>query len=178
MSATYTKTIVVKGQGTRFESLASGAIYPGMLVELLAATTVRAHSTAQGFAEKAFAVEDELQGRGIDTVYASGSVLQYNIMEPGSVVNALIQDAANITFGDKLVSAGDGTLIKYVAQSIVDTIDGAGDSSTDPGGTVSTTAVVTQRIVAVAMEDCNMSGSSLVDPAGPGLTGRCLVRIV
>lgn len=88
----------------------NGSIYPGMLVEANAPTTVRPHSTAGGFAELAFAEEDALQGLDASVVYTTGSVVRIAIEQRGSLVGALLKAGFNYTAGTKLISAGDGTL--------------------------------------------------------------------
>ena len=54
------------------EYAAASEIYPGMLVELTAEGKVQAHSNAGQNAEKIFALENELEGKGIDDAYAEG----------------------------------------------------------------------------------------------------------
>lgn len=142
-------TIVLKGLGTRKERQAVAAITPGHLVELTSANKVQAHGTAGGFAQKAFAVEDDLQGNTITDAYATDARVQYNVMLPGDEINALIADGEDISIGDKLVSNGDGTLKAVTSETT--------DEST----------------VGIALEAVDMSGSSAADP-----TGRCAIEIV
>lgn len=154
----YAKTITLKGTGMQEEAIANaGTVKPGHLIYLMSTGKVAIHAVAGGNAEKMFAIEDELQGHGIDTLYTIANLVQYKIMERGSWVNALINNGENIAIGDALESAGNGTLRKHVAQV---------DSSAD------ITTVVADQIVGYAMAACNMSGSSGVDPSG-----RCAVRI-
>jgi hypothetical protein len=143
------KTVVLKGRGCRNERIADGAITPGHLVEIQSTGKIKVHDTAGGFCQKAFAVEDDLQGNPISTAYTSGARVQYNVMLPGDQVNALIKDGENIAIGDKLVSAGDGTLKEATSETADSTI------------------------VAIAVEACDMSGSSGADPSN-----RCAVEIV
>lgn len=143
------KTIVLKGCGIRKERMAAAAITPGHLVELTSANKVQAHGTAGGAAQTAFAVEDDLQGKTISDAYATGDQVQYNVMVSGEEVNAVISDGENISIGDKLVSAGDGTL-KAVTSETAD-----------------------ESAVAIALEDVDMSGSSAADPSA-----RCAVEIL
>lgn len=143
------KTIILKGDGIRKERAAAAAITPGHLVEITSADKVQVHSTAGGLAQKAFAIEDDLQGNPISTAYSTGDRVQYEVMERGAEVNALIADGEAIAIGDKLVSAGDGTLKELTSES------------TD------------ESVVAIAVEACDMSGSSAADPSP-----RCAVEIV
>lgn len=150
------KTIVVKGQGVRFEAVANAAITPGHLVELMSTGKIKVHATAGGNCEKAFAVENDLQGETISDAYSASDIVQYNIMRPGDVVNAILKDGENASIGSLLESAGDGTLQVHVAD-----IESGGDS------------ILTNQIVGVAMEAVNMSGSTGEDPSN-----RINVRIV
>ena len=143
------KTIILKGHGIRKERMAVAAITPGHLVEITSADKVQVHATAGGLAQKGFAVEDDLQGNPISTAYVAGYAVQYNIMKPGEEVNALIANGEDIAIGDKLVSAGDGTLKELTSES------------TD------------ESVVAIAVEACDMSGSSAADPSG-----RCAVEVI
>jgi hypothetical protein len=94
------------------EYTANAAITPGNLVELMSTGKIRKHSTAGAPAAKIFAIEDELQGKGIDTDYSAGSVVQCWWTVPGEEVYALLADSQNIAIGDFLVSDGAGRLTK------------------------------------------------------------------
>ncbi len=143
------KTIVLKGMGIRKERIAAAAITPGHLVEITSANKVQVHATGGGLAQKAFAVEDDMQGKTISDAYATGNRVQYNVFCGGEEVNAIIADGENIAIGDKLVSNGDGTLKELTSES--------GD----------------ETVVAIAVEAVDMSGSSAADPSG-----RCAVEII
>ena len=132
------KTITILGDGLRKEALANGAVTPGHLLQLESTGKVASHASAGGNAARAFAVEDDLQGKEIGDDYATGEQVLYCIFRPGEEVYALIADGENISIGDYLESAGDGTLRKYVSGVVV----------------------------AKAMEACDMSGSSGEDPTG------------
>jgi hypothetical protein len=150
-------TITLRGTPLRDEYLASGAIRPGMLIEPVPASSTnqaRAHSTAGGTASPIFALEDDLQGRGIGTDYADGEMVEAGVFRTGDWVNALIADAEDIAWGDKLESNGDGYLREV---------------DTDPSvGTIGVGSVV-----AWAREAKDMTGSSGVDP-----TNRIWVQIL
>ena len=90
------------------EFVAAGAITPGMLLELGSNGKVAPHSKADGNAIPMFALEDELQGKTIDDVYAAYDPVQVWIAGRGDIVNAIAGDT--ITAGDFLVSAGNGKL--------------------------------------------------------------------
>lgn len=103
--------IQLKGVGRQEEAAAAAALTPGHLIELIAAGTVQKHSTEGGYAERAFALEDALQGKGIDDAYAAADPVSYLLAAPGDVVFAYIKAGENVAKGAKLISAGDGTLI-------------------------------------------------------------------
>jgi len=141
------KVIILIGHGVRQEHKAVAAITPGHLVELTSADKVQKHGTAGGSAEKAFAVEDDLQGNDINDDYAVNAFVQYNIMRSGDRVYALLANGETAVIGSKLESNGDGTL------RVVDADVSAGD-------------IGVGSIVGVAMEAVDMSDSSAADPSG------------
>ena len=150
-----TNTITLKGHGIRNEAIANAAITPGHLVELMSTGKVRVHATAGGAGvERAFAIEDDLQGNDIADAYATGAIVQYNIFRPGDEVYALLANGETAVIGSKLESAGDGTL------RVVDADTSAG-------------TIAIQSQVAVALEAVDMSDSSAADPSG-----RIKVRIM
>lgn len=132
---------------------AAAAITPGHLIELISDGTVRNHATASGNALPMFALEDELQGKGIDDDYAAADRVQCWIPGRGDIVNALLKDGQSVVAGDFVESAGDGTLQKWV-------VDSTGDYAP-------------AQIIGVVVTAVDMSGSSDVDP-----DGRVLVRIL
>ena len=141
------------------EAVANATITPGMLIELMSTGKVRAHASAGGnVAPIMVALEDELQGKGIDDDYAANAPVQCWIPYRGDEVNAIVKDGQNIAIGDLLESAGNGEVQKHVADV---------DSSND------ITFIYPNQIVGVALEAVNMSGSSLADP-----DGRIRMRIV
>lgn len=137
---------------------ADAAILPGHLVELRSTGKVRKHSKDEGNALPMFALEDELQGKGIGDAYAEDDPVQVWVPIRGEMVLALLKDDENVAIGDFLCSAGDGTLKKWVA------LDSAGAALTE-----------TLPIVAQAVEAVNLSSSSGTYPA---TEFRIKVRIV
>jgi len=129
------------------------AITPGMLVAVASDGDIDKHASAGGVCEKMFAVEDELQGRTIDTDYDSGDPVQCWLATPGEEVLAWLANGEDVSEGDVLVSNGDGQLKAATADS--------------------SGVVVEEYPIAVALEDIDMSGSSGVDPSG-----RIKVRIL
>ena len=133
-------TITIKGQGVRNERIANATIKPGALVELMSTGKVRAHATAGGNAQKAFAVEDDLQGKGIGDNYAADSRVQYNIFAPGDQVYAWLANAQNVAVGVFLESAGGGELRAFgtgvpVAVA-VEAVDMSDSDGADPSGRI------------------------------------------
>lgn len=151
MTALYPKTIILKGDGIRKEAKCTGAVTPGMLVEKLSTGNIRPHALAAGNAQRAFAIEDDLQGKTIADVYATTTLVQYEVLPPGAEVLAILNDGENVAIGDPLESAGNGKLRKHVPD--ID-INSSSASST----------VYTAPIVAWAMEAKDMSDSSAADP--------------
>ena len=135
---------------------AGEAITPGMLITLAADGDVDKHAVAGGLCEKMFALEDELQGRTIDTDYDAADPVQCWIATPGEEVLAWLANDEDVAIGDKLVSNADGQLKEFTADVYV-----SSDVDTE------------EYVIAIALEAVDMSGSSGVDP-----TGRIKVRIV
>ena len=105
-------TIILRAR-KRFtkERPAGGAITPGHLIELNASGQVVVHATAAAeFAQKAFALEDQAQGRGVDDAYAANDLVVYQVFQPGDEVYAWLENAANVAIGAALQSNGAGEL--------------------------------------------------------------------
>ena len=115
---------------------------------------VRVHATEGGAVVPMFALEDELQGKKISEAYAADAPVQIWIPNRGEQVYALIANGETIAIGDKLESAGDGTLQKMVS-----------DSSGELGFGL--------NLVAIAVEACTVASSGLYDDDDP----RCIVMI-
>lgn len=90
------------------DGLAGEAITPGHLVSGVG--TIVKHATAAAYCARAFALERDELGNGVDTDYASGDTVKVGVFTPGQRVNAFIASGQNITAGALLESAGDGTL--------------------------------------------------------------------
>ena len=137
------------------EYVAVAAITPGMLVEYTSAGKVQKHSSAGQNMIPMFALEDELQGKGIDDNYAADAPVQVWVAGRGDQVYALLKDGENVAIGDLLESAGDGYLQKHVAD-----IESGGDY------------IYTNQIVGEAIEALDLSSSSGAEP-----TQRLQIRI-
>lgn len=105
------KKIVLMGNPFQKESTVATAVaYPGYLLILASATTIKPHNVAGGPVAKMFAIENSLQGEDIDTLYAVGDRIQYVCPRPGDEILAVLKDGQNASAGSFLESAGDGTL--------------------------------------------------------------------
>ncbi len=106
-------SIKMKNYGQVQEEFAAAAgINPGNLVELNAAGNIQKHSGAGKTALTAFAIEDELQGKGITDAYVTGDRVQVWIAQRGDIVLCTVKTGENIVTGDFVESNGDGTLKK------------------------------------------------------------------
>jgi len=133
-----TETIKLKNYTNVFvEAEAAATITPGMLVEWTSTGKVQKHSTAAGNHAFMFAIEDELQGKGINDNYVAGDRVQVWIAGRGDVVYARLADEAAIAIGDYLESNGEGLLQEYTSGKVVGVAIEAKDLSTLPEGSES-----------------------------------------
>ena len=145
------------------EMVASAAVTPGMLLIIESTGKVKAHNQADKDAFPIFALEDELQGKGIDDAYAANDPVQCWIPYRGDIVNAILADGEKVDIGDPLTSDGYGRLKKHV---------------TDTGSSAVPWTVYPEQIVGYAAEALDLSGSSGAEVSGPlGYHKRLLVRI-
>lgn len=138
------------------EYKAASALYPAYLVELTENSKVQSHSSTGGNAEKAFALEDALQGNDLAVEYSADGVVRVWYPQRGDQVQAVLADGETIKVGDFLESAGDGSLQKYAVES---------------------TAVYTEQVIGVALEDVNTSASSGVESAPSTGSGKSYIKI-
>ena len=152
------------------------AITPGHMVELTSAGLVQKHATAGGNVLPMFALEDELQGNGVDTAYAVSVPIQVWVPVRGEIVYAILADGASVAVGDFLESAGSGTLQKHTAD-----VESWNSDSYNQGRTITN---LSNQIVGVALTTLDLTGSSDADAAKTGFDAvagvgsRILVRIV
>lgn len=112
-------TIWLKGDGLVKERTTGGSVTPGHLVNLNTSGAAVVHAGAELNAFPAFALENDLVGKDIDTAIASGGRVQVLYPQPGAEINALLPaNAAAVVVGDQLVSNGDGTLKKVTALAL------------------------------------------------------------
>ena len=107
-------TVILKNYSNIFEEYVAGAatIYPGCLVELGSDGKNLVHNGAGHPALPMFAIEDALQGKGIDDAYATGDVVRCWIPNRGDVVYGILADGQTIAKGDFVESNGAGYLQK------------------------------------------------------------------
>lgn len=109
-------TILLKGRGVRLEAVAAGAITPGHLVNVDSAGKLIVQATASIAALKAFAVENDLEGKEITDAYAADDYVQAEILRGGDEVYAfVVANGSAIVIGDMLESGGAGSLKKFSA---------------------------------------------------------------
>ena len=114
---------------------ADGVITPGMLIEVTSAGKVQPHSTSTGVALAMFALEDELQGRGIDVNFAADERVQCWLPGHGDMVYGLLADDETADIGEWLESNGDGYLKVGTTAPIgqvVEAVDMSGSTGKDP----------------------------------------------
>ena len=167
------KTVKIKKYSDIIEEYtANAAITPGHLIEEMSTGKVRVHANAgKDVTPPMFALEDELQGGGIDTAYSAGNRVQCWIPGRGDQVYALLADGEIVVVGDALVSAGDGTLKKDQK-----TYESWESADANPGG--GQRSIYTNRIVGIALEAKNLKGSGSDSSAGGAYYPRIKVRIV
>lgn len=107
-------TIWLGGPRTVINDMAAkAALTPGHLVERVNTSGVwrwQKHGTADGNAQRAVACEQSMQNKGVADDYAVGDLVEVAELGMGSNAWMLIASGQNIAYGDKLASAGDGTL--------------------------------------------------------------------
>lgn len=122
------RQILLKGRPNQSEEgVAGSAIQPGMLVD--GVTTIVPHATAGGVAPKCFAAERDELGAGVDdaykhgyapaSAYAIGDSVKVLACAAGDRVLVLIASGQNIAENDRLESAGNGTMRKFAAGTIL-----------------------------------------------------------
>jgi hypothetical protein len=105
------KVIKLLGEPIQNEDyMAAEAITPGHAVDLNSAGNLIKQATAGGNRPRWFALEREEMGQGIDVAYASGDYVKMGAFYPGMRVLAFAASGQNLTKGDRLTYAADGTL--------------------------------------------------------------------
>jgi len=118
MAKTNPSTITLKSGGgdtgnTREAVVTTGTtITPGHRVDLIATGLDLAAAAVAG---SAFAIEDDLQGKGIGDDYAAGTRAFYRVFQRGDEVYAWLADGETIAVGATLEGAAAGELAALAA---------------------------------------------------------------
>lgn len=154
----------------QIERKAAEALYPGYLIELNSNDKVQAHANAGQSVLSMFAIENALEGEEISTEINSDDWVRCWTPIRGDEVNAVLADGEDVSIGDKLESAGDGTLQKFTADTI--------------NSSVVDTTVYSNQVVGIALEAKNLSSSgnessgNVGVPVGSAGIGRRLKVLV
>jgi len=142
---------------------AAAAFYPGSLIEFTTNLNVRVHATATSNVLPMFALEDELQGKGIDDAFAAGDLVQCWTPNRGDVVLAILADGQDVGEGAFLESNGYGYLQAHVADTASQDV-----------------IRYSNPIVGIAMEEMDASADSSGQdlPGGLGANKRIRVKIL
>jgi hypothetical protein len=152
------KTITLDSDALKKEGIASGTIYPGMLLERTTASkTVKVHATAGGNCQKLVAIEDENQGKEISEAYDTTTRVFFIAPRRGDVVLMRVLNGQKVTMGDFVESAGSG----YVQKHTPDKESLSLDSSS-----AKRQSIYAEPIIGVALTTVDMTGSSAADPDG------------
>lgn len=150
------------------EYVAVAAVTPGMLIELTSAGKVQAHSSAGGDVLPMFALENDLEGEGVNDEFAADDRIQCWIPYRGDIVYAILADGENASIGSFLESNGAGLL--RVLQP---------DTESYESNVAGSITVYPNKIVGVALEAVDISDSSGGESSGDlGYDKRILVRII
>jgi hypothetical protein len=107
-------TVFLGGDRTQVNDLtASEAITPGHLIDSFNAAGVmrwRKHATASIAVAKTVATEMSMMNKGVDDAYALADLVEASVLHPGATAWMFIASGQTIVHGNKLESAGDGTL--------------------------------------------------------------------
>lgn len=107
-------TVFLGGDRTQIGDLAaSEAITPGHLVDQFNNAGVirwRKHATAGGACAAAVATNQSMLNLGVDTAYAANDLMEVSVLHKGATAWMFIASGQNIAAGNKLESAGNGTL--------------------------------------------------------------------
>lgn len=160
----YNTIKIKKYQDIVVEYPAHAAILPGSLVALNSDGTdgeVLVHATAGGNVLPMFAIEDELQGKGIDDAYATGDKVQVWVPQRGEVVLAILADGNSVEPGEFLESNGAGYLQSHSAD----------EASILPN-------VQTNIIVGMCLENMDASSDSSGQDVGGGLGANKRIKVM
>ena len=60
-----------------------------------------------------------MSNAGVDTDYATNDLVEAAVLEPGATAWMFVASGQNIVFGQKLESAGDGTLRAFASGTVL-----------------------------------------------------------
>jgi len=107
-------TVFLGGTRVQIGDLAaSETIRPGHLVDRFNNAGVirwRKHATASIAVAPNVATEHAMANKGVDDDYLVGQLMEVSTLQPGAAAWMFIASGQNIVAGNKLESAGDGTL--------------------------------------------------------------------
>jgi hypothetical protein len=107
-------TIFLGGQRIQVNDLAcSEAITPGHLIDSFNNAGVmrwRKHASASIAVAVTVATEMAMMNKGVDDAYAAGDLVEASVLMPGATAWMFIASGQTIVHGNKMESAGDGTL--------------------------------------------------------------------
>jgi hypothetical protein len=157
----YHSVIIKDYVGVFNEYVANAALTPGHLVEVMSTGLVRKHASAGQNVLPTFAIEDALQGKGIDTAFAAGDQVRCWTPTRGDEVYAILADTEVVVVGDFLESDGLGCLKKHDPDH--------GDSHGD---------IYTNPIVGIALDAATLDAEGSESSAGGTHYPRIRVRIL
>lgn len=166
MATTYNTIKLKKFLDIQEEFEAASAITPGDLLELTSAGKVQRHSTSGGNAARMFALESELEGKGITENYAAGDRVQVWFPVSGEIVYARLADEQNVTFAGFLQSAGNGCLMAYAVETVA-----SADAQT-------ANTIYDHVIVGQVLESQDLSGLETSESSAVGNSQWVKVRII
>lgn len=112
-------TVFLGGARVQVNDLAaSESITPGQLIERFnnaGVIRVRKHATAGGGGPRLVACDHPMANKGVDDVYAANDLVEASALSGGGTAWMFIASGQNIVAGQKLESAGDGTLRAFAA---------------------------------------------------------------
>lgn len=129
-------------------------LYPGHLIEINSNGNAQKHSSGGGPLAAMFAIEAGFAGYGIGDKYdpnGDNDKVQAWNAHSGDYAYAVLQDGQNVSKGDYLESAGDGTLTTYSSGVVVaqadEALDLSASSGTESSGTLGYDKRIKVRIV-------------------------------
>lgn len=144
-------TIHLHGETDHVENryTAGVAITPGMLIELYnvsGSNKWRPQTAAAGISPRVVALNQVMENKGIDDVYAIGDLVQAWFMEPGDEFYGILLSGATAANGDYVQSDGTGKL--KAATATTATANVAVYQSLDNVGTVGADTRIRTQVIA------------------------------